>query len=144
MTNMEFLGKYISFLSRYCQMYLDSELQPYRIGSGQFYLLMPLFETDGIPQESLSQIIKVDKATVTRSLQKLIDEGYVYRERDEEDKRAYRVFLTEKGRTIQSDIIKIACGWEEILLSGFTVEERKIIANSFANMIENASRIMEK
>ncbi|MDD1730001.1 MAG: MarR family transcriptional regulator [Methanospirillum sp.] len=143
MNNNEFLGKIISFLYRYGKIYLDTELESYHIGSGQFYLLMPLFAQDGINQESLAQIIKVDKATVTRAIQKLVDEGYVFRQRDEEDRRAYRVFLTAKARVIEPEIRKIALGWEEILLSGLDADQKELIAHTFGDMIENVSHIME-
>lgn len=144
MNNNEFIGKIISFLYRYGKIYLDTELEPYHIGAGQFYLLMPLFEQDGINQESLAQTIKVDKATVTRALQKLVDEGYVIRQRDEKDRRAYRVFLTEKARVIEPDIMKIATGWEDILLSGLDTDHKELIVHAFGDMIGNVSHLMEK
>jgi len=140
MSDFEFIGKYISFLYRYELIYLDKELEPYNIKSGHFFVLMPLFKNDGINQESISQIIHVDKATVTRAIQKLIDEDYVYRERDEKDKRSYRVFITEKGKAIQPEIISIAQRWDDILLSQLVKDQRNMIKKSFDTMIENVSR----
>lgn len=140
MSNKEFLGKYIAFIYRDSQRYLDKELEKYRIGSSQFYILMPLFKADGVNQESISRSIKVDKASVTRSIKKLIDEGYVIRKNDEEDKRSYRVFLTEKARMIESEIFKIAMLWEEILLSGFDEEKQKLIADSLKEISGNVSQ----
>ena len=98
MSDTPFIGKLISFLYRYSQMYLDKELAPYHIGSGQFYILMPLYKNDGMNQESLSQSISIDKAAITRAIQKLMKEGYVIRQRNEEDRRSYHIFLTEKGK----------------------------------------------
>jgi len=144
MSNKEFIGKFVSFLYRYCQMYLDKELKPYNIGPGQFYLLMPLFKKDGVNQESLGLSINLDRANVTRAIQKLVKEGYVYRQRDDEDKRSHRIFLTEKGRAIEPGLKKIALEWENILLSSFDSDQRQTIVNSFEDMIQNVSRIMEK
>jgi len=140
MNNKEFIGKYIAFLHRDGKRFLENELEPYHIGSSQFYILMPLFKADGVNQESLSQSIKVDKAAITRAIQKLIDEGYVIRQKDEEDKRSYRVFLTKKARLIEPDIVKIAIQWEDILLSGFDTDHRNLIEDSFKEMINNVSR----
>lgn len=144
MSNREFIGKYIAFLYRYSQKNLDKKLEPYRIGSSQFYILMPLFKGDGINQESISQSIKVDKATITRAIQKLVDEGYVIRQRDEKDRRSYRVFLTEKGRMLEPDLNKIAQQWEDSLLSGFDMDQRTLILKSIDDMIKNASKMMEE
>lgn len=144
MSNRQFIGKFVSFLYRYSQMYLDKELKPYNIGSGQFYLLMPLFQKDGVNQESLVQSINLDKANVTRAVQKLVKEGYVFQQRDNEDRRSYRIFLTEKGRAIEPVLKKIALEWENILLSNFDSDQRQTIVNSFDDMIKNVSRIIEK
>lgn len=144
MSNKGFIGKFVSFLYRYNQIYLDKELKPYNIGPGQFYLLMPLFQKDGVNQESLGQSINLDRANVTRAIQKLVKEGYVYRQRDEKDKRSYRVFLTEKGKAIEPGLKKIALEWENILLSNFDPDQRQTIVNSFEDMIKNVSRTMVK
>jgi DNA-binding MarR family transcriptional regulator len=125
-------------------MYLDKELKPYNIGPGQFYLLMPLFQKDGVNQESLGQSINLDRANVTRSVQKLVTEGYVYQQRDDQDRRSQRIFLTEKGRAIEPGLKKIALEWDNILLSNFDSDQRQTITNSFENMIKNVSRIVEK
>jgi DNA-binding MarR family transcriptional regulator len=50
--------------------------------------------------------LKVSKATSARAIQSLEKEGYVYRERDENDLRAYRVYLTEKGKEMRDIILK--------------------------------------
>jgi DNA-binding MarR family transcriptional regulator len=144
MSNRQFIGKFVSFLYRYNQMYLDKELRPYNIGPGQFYLLMPLFQKDGVNQESLGQSINLDRANVTRAVQKLVKEGYVFQQRDTEDRRSYRIFLTEKGRAIEPGLKKIALEWENILLSNFNSNQTQTIVNSFEDMIKNVSRIKEK
>lgn len=139
MNNTEFIGKYISFLYREGQKYLDRELEPYKIGSGQFYILMPLFEADGVNQESLSRTIRIDKASVTRSMQKLTDEGYVVRKKDTADSRSYQVFLTPKGRLIKDEILRIAAGWEEIMLQNFDNEKSIQVLNFLKEMTESVS-----
>ncbi|MEL4304633.1 MarR family transcriptional regulator [Methanococcoides sp. LMO-2] len=142
MDDKEFIGKYISYLHRYAMIYLEKELKPYDIGSGQFSFLMHLYRMNGVNQESLSQSIKVDKATATRAIKRLVDEDYVFRQRDEEDRRSYRVFLTEKGRSIEPDMKKIAAEWQNVLLSDFDEGQRKDIMNSLETMFKNVSKLM--
>lgn len=143
MCGKEFIGKSISYLYRYEQIFnWKKKLQPYGIGSGQFPFLMRLYREDGINQESLSDYLKIDKGTTTRAIQKLVDEDYVFRQRDEKDKRSYRVFLTEKGKKLEPDMKKIVSDWEDILFSGFNDSQRREIKNSLGIMFENVSRIM--
>lgn len=138
--NMEFIGKAISFLYRYEQIFMGKKLEPYGIGSGQFPFLMRLYNEDGINQESLSDYLKIDKGTTARAIVKLVDEGYVFRKRDEKDRRACRIFLSEKGKKLEPDMKKIASEWEEILFFGFDDNQRREITNTLGIMFENVHR----
>jgi len=142
MCDKEFIGKVISFLDRYEQIYIGKKIEPYGIGSGQFPFLMRLYREDGINQESLSDYLKIDKGTTARAIQKLVDEGYVFRQRDEKDRRSYRIFLSEKAKKLEPDMKKIASEWEDILFSSFDDSHRKEITNSLEIMFENVLKIM--
>ncbi|MDD3246844.1 MAG: MarR family transcriptional regulator [Methanosarcina sp.] len=115
--------------------YMVKELETYRIGSGQFDFLMVLYHKDGISQESLAKILKVSKATSTRALQSLEKEGYVYRQRDENDHRAYKVYLTEKGKEIRDVVLEKLISFVDTLLSDFTPEEKEI----FRQLVQKAA-----
>lgn len=138
----EFIGKPISYLYRYEQIYIGKKIKPYGIGSGQFPFLMRLYHEDGINQENLSDYLKIDKGTTARAIQKLVDEGYVFRQRDEKDRRSYRIFLSEKAKKLESDMKKIASEWENILFSSFDDSQRKEVTNSLEIMFENVLKIM--
>lgn len=56
---------------------------------------------DKIPDptiSSLAEVMDVTKPTVTVTVQRLVKEGYVRKERSLEDRRVYYLHLTEKGR----------------------------------------------
>jgi DNA-binding MarR family transcriptional regulator len=139
METQESLGRLISCLYRYTHMYLSHELEQYNIGSGQFSFLMALYREDGVHQEDLAQSIKIDKATCTRAVKKLVKEGYITRKRDPEDKRAYRIFLTEKGKTMEPVLKHISETWKTILLTGFTEEEKGLVMDFLKRIVQNAS-----
>ncbi len=115
--------------------YMAKELEAYRVGSGQFEFLLILYHKDGISQETLAKILKVSKATSARAIQNLENEGYVYRQRDENDLRAYRIYLTEKGTEMRNIIFRKLNSFTDILFSDFTLEEKKI----FKLLIHKAS-----
>lgn len=115
--------------------YMVKEMEDYRIGSGQFDFLMVLYHKDGVSQESLAKILKVSKASSTRALQSLEKEGYVYRQRDENDHRAYKVYLTEKGKEIRDVVLEKLISFVDTLLSDFTPEEKEI----FRQLVQKAA-----
>jgi len=130
----EILGP-IAHIYRSHLAYMAKELEAYRVGSGQFEFLLILYHIDGVSQETLAKILKVSKATSTRAIQSLEKEGYVYRQRDESDLRAYRVYLTEKGKEMRDFILEKLTSFIDILFSDFTFEEKEI----FRLLIHKAS-----
>ncbi len=115
--------------------YMAKELEAYGVGSGQFEFLLVLYHKDGISQENLAKLLNVSKATSARAIQNLEKEGYVYRQRDENDLRAYRVYLTEKGKEMRDIIFNKLTSFIGILFSDFTPEEKEI----FRLLIHKAS-----
>lgn len=122
----EILGS-IAIIYRSHLACMAKELEAYRIGSGQFDFLMVLYRKDGISQEILAKALKVSKATSTRAIKNLEKEGYVYRQRDENDLRAYRVYLTEEGKEVRKVILEKLVFFADMLLSDFTLEERELL-----------------
>ena len=133
----EALGKYISILHRQGNAFLTRKYGKYNIGSGQYMFLIQLYANDGLNQEELSSRLNIDKGTTARAIKKLEDEGYVIRETDEEDKRAYKIFLTEKAKEIKEGFFEILGQWNYILTSGITEEEVQTVLNLMKKIADN-------
>lgn len=80
-------------------------------------------------------MLHYDRATITRSLNKLEDQGYVVRNRDPRDKRAYCVSLTEEGRKMGPKLMAIGKDLNDVLLRGFSDEEKTL----FLSLVEKAA-----
>jgi DNA-binding MarR family transcriptional regulator len=61
-------------------------------------ILLPLFEQDGLRMGELARRARLSKQTMTTMVRLLDRDGLVRRERDSDDARAYRVFLTARAR----------------------------------------------
>lgn len=133
----EALGKYISILYRQGNAFLTKKYSKYNIGSGQYMFLIQLYGKDGLSQEELSSRLNIDKGTTARAIKKLEDEGYIIREIDEDDKRAYKIFLTEKAKEIREGFFKILGDWNNILTSGLTAEEVEIVLKLMKKVANN-------
>lgn len=133
----EALGKYISILYRQGNAFLTKKYSKYNIGSGQYMFLIQLYANDGLSQEELSSRLNIDKGTTARAIKKLEDEGYIIREIDEDDKRAYKIFLTEKAKEIKKGFFEILRQWNDILTSGLNVEEVEIVLKLMKKISNN-------
>ncbi len=105
--------------------------------------MMSLLKKEGVRQEDLARKYKMDKATAARATKKLESTGYVYRQQGPEDKRAYRVFVTEKGRSLEEKMMKIALKWDTTVFSGFSKEEKQLQTAFLERMEQNVSGIYE-
>ena len=131
-------NRFISIIGRFGQIYFDRELRPMNIGAGQIRIIRALAIKDGINQERIRLFFHLDKATVAKTIKPLIREGYITREKNPEDKRAYRIFLTDKGQSIMPALKQTVRRWADILTDGFTEEETQSINDLLFRMSENA------
>ena len=137
MKQQESIGKWLSATHRYMKIYIDNEFKKYNIGSGQFQVLIILDKNDKINQESISKILNLDKANVTRAVNKLEKEGYVRREIDTHDHRAYILHLTQKGKNLVPKIRKSLTKLSSKLLSDFSGQEKDMTLNLLKRMYQN-------
>ena len=67
------------------------------VGGMKWFLLTVLGRRDGLSQGEFTQEYEMDPSRVTRTAQSLEADGLIRRERDPEDNRVMRMYLTEKG-----------------------------------------------
>ncbi|AYE34407.1 MarR family winged helix-turn-helix transcriptional regulator [Clostridium septicum] len=123
----EAIGKYISEIYRNSCRFFSKEFLKLNLGVGQYIFLIQLYKRDGINQEELSELLKIDKANTARAIKRLEEEGYVIRIRCKEDKRAYNVFLTDKALDIKEEFFGILQSWENNITQPLTEEEIIIV-----------------
>jgi DNA-binding MarR family transcriptional regulator len=140
MEQHESLGRIIACLHRQARSHFEKKLAPFHLGSGTLPVLMTLLRHDGMNQQELSERLHVDKATTTRAITKLVKEDYVTRATDLQDHRAYRLFVTKKARKTAPQIQKVLSSWTEILVEGFTPEEKKTTLLLLQRLRDNALR----
>ena len=133
----ESIGKWISTLYRYMQIYINKEFEQYKIGSGQFHVLLVLSRYDGINQESIAKTLHLDKATIARAVNKLIKVGYIKRAKDQKDHRAYILHLTKSGAQVVPKIRKSLAKLSMILLSDFSEKEKDLAFELLKKMYNN-------
>lgn len=138
MTKHESIGRMMGCLHRHSRMYFHRAFAEWDIGSGSHPFLMILWHQDGLTQKELTEMLHLDKANTARALARLMDLGYVTKKRDEEDQRAYRIYLTERGRELVPRMKKVMRRWTDVLTSGLSEEEKKETMRLLSKMADNA------
>lgn len=138
------LEKLISLLFRYFQIYAAGEFEPYNIGKGQALFLFALYQQDGLTQEKLAASLNIDKSTTARAISKLEKAGYVMREKNKDDLRANRIFLTPRAKELKPRFQAILRRWTEILSAGMSEEEIAAVMGLLTRMFQNAIEYIHK
>lgn len=106
----------------------DNELYSFGITSTEMRILMVLylFHPEGCAQDKIVSQLNIDRSNVGRSLKKLERLYYIQREKNENDGRAFKVSLTDRGREIRNQILKIKNNIKKIFLKRFSDQEQDI------------------
>ncbi|MEL6635185.1 MAG: MarR family transcriptional regulator [Bacteroidota bacterium] len=100
-------------------------------------ILVHLWRQDGRSQRELADLVFKDKATITRAIAHLEKLNAVIRIPDNDDKRQNRVYLTHKGRSLQSVLFPIAQSVVEMGTRGISAEEIAICRSVLQRINEN-------
>jgi len=127
----------VGALARAIQSVNDIRFRKLKLQRGQFIFLTRICEYPGINMIELSNILRVDKATTTKAVQKLMEEDYVLRERDEQDRRMWRLSPAAKAGDIYPLLIDEENRNLEVCFRNFTQEERESAYTLLRRMREN-------
>lgn len=111
------------------------DLTPY-----QFHILYMLWEEEGLFLTQLKQGSIVDSPTVTRNVDFLEKRGYVVRKADGEDRRKTRLYLTERGKTAQKDLMPVQIRHYERSREGIDESEIAVLHRIAGRVRENLER----
>lgn len=101
-------------------------------------ILTALYENNGkITMKQIAQIIGKDKSTVTPLVNKLVDLGYIKKEKKELDKRVTYIILTERGKEIEAKFNAISREVSMTAYRGFSAEEKEIFLNLLKKLNNN-------
>ncbi|MDY8108778.1 MarR family winged helix-turn-helix transcriptional regulator [Fulvimarina sp. 2208YS6-2-32] len=78
----------------------DEALRPAGLKSGQFSLLISLNRPEPPTLGSVARLLAMDRTTLTANLKPLERDGLLTLVRDETDRRARRLVLTDRGRAV--------------------------------------------
>ncbi|WP_315080949.1 MarR family transcriptional regulator [uncultured Clostridium sp.] len=130
-------ARYISQLYRKSTIFINREVAKYDIRSGQLMFLMTLYNQDGKNQEEMSEKLKIDKGTTARALKKLEEQDFITRVKDTDDKRANRIYLTEKSKEVKADVYNVFEDWNKKISESLTNEEEEELKKLLEKVCKN-------
>lgn len=138
--NFPELGRCISILDRLMKMYYDRGLADFEIGWGQQFYVEYISDHPGASAQEMVEYIRVDKATLTKSIKKLAEIGYIEIVSDRKDKRVKHLYLTAKSAPAVKRIKEIHLEFYSALCGSLSPQEISLCEQTMKQMMENINQ----
>ncbi|WP_010621579.1 MarR family winged helix-turn-helix transcriptional regulator [Paucilactobacillus suebicus] len=137
---MENVLRSIGTIARALDSIANIEFRPLNLARGQYLYLVRICETPGIIQEQLVHELKVDRATVARSVKKLVDHGLVKKEVDKNNRKINHLLPTHQGMRVYPTIKKENEYSTTMSVQGLSTDEVEELARLLDKMSVNVGR----
>jgi DNA-binding MarR family transcriptional regulator len=105
----------------------------------QWSVLAHLFRADGMQQKELAEQMDITAITLTGLLDRMERDGWVERRADAGDRRAKRIFLTEKVAPVMKELRTMAREVRTSALQGLSETEQQALMNLLLRVRGNLS-----
>jgi len=133
----------VGMIARALDSISNIEFKEFDLTKGQYLYVVRICENPGIIQEQLLDMIKVDRSTATRALQKLEANGFIKKETDPDNKKNKKLFPTEKGETVYPFIKSENVYSGQVALQGFSEDEKEIAFDLLQRIRKNVEKDWE-
>lgn len=135
------LGRSLGFLagqlSKSMTAQFNDALAEHGLTTTQWGVLACLWHEDGLTQTELSRRTSIDTATLAEMLKRMTARGLVRRERDPNNNRFQRVYLTSLDSDLRDASAASAAGINERALVNFSPTDRKQLIALLGRAIAN-------
>ena len=138
MSEKNYLSLDSSILYRCNQKYFDKLLSEHELGYTHMLLLTEIYENEGISMNELAYRGVFDKGTITKSIQRLEQLGYVTITSKQEDKRSKLLYTSKKAQELMPRLYQLRSEWNSYLSADLNSDELEIYNNAQAKLIEKA------
>lgn len=132
-----FILRETGMLARCIQSISDINFKELHLQKGQYIYLTRICENPGISLIDLSTMLKVDKSSATKAIHKLEEAGYISKQRDDSDKRLWRLYPESTGLKVYEAVIGEENRNISICFENFSDEEKALALSVVSRMREN-------
>lgn len=134
----------LSDTARLLRKVFDARVRQLGMTSTQARLLLILSLSEGENQVFYSDRLEVEPISLTRLIDRMEESQLIERRRDPADRRAWRLYLTERSRLVIDQVKGSLAGLEDEMLAGFNPAQRENLAQMLEAIRENfgAARLL--
>ena len=139
--NEYFLDRSLGFLlgdsSRLLRKRFDRLARSFGMTRAQWGVIAVLRRDEGINQTAMADIMDIEPITLGRHIDRLEEAGWVERRPDPDDRRAWRIFLTDKVQPVLEEMENIAIEVRNDAMVDFSSMERERFIDNLIRVKSN-------
>ena len=137
-------GFLVHDVSRMRRTLMDHYMKPLGITRSQWSILSTLSRggNDGLMQVDLARLLEVGKVSIGGLIDRLEATGHVERRPDKSDRRAKRVFITEQGFDMLSQMIEVSTELNGYILAGVTPDDVATTERALVQVKDNIRKLI--
>lgn len=133
------IGVLVSDAARLLRRRFDARARTIGVSRAQWQVLIALARSEGINQAALAERLEVETITVARMVDRLQEAGLVERRADPADRRAWRLFLTDRAHPILAELQAVAAEVRAEMLAGLDAAEQTLLQALLLRLRANLS-----
>jgi len=134
-------GFLLNDVARLMRTVYDRRVKSLGLTRSQWWVLNHLFRGDGVTQTELAETLEIEKPTLGRLLDRLEAKGWVRREDDATDRRAWRVYLTDEVGPAMRELRAVAAELRRDALAGLSAAERERFVDTLLAIKSNLAKM---
>jgi len=133
------VGYRIKLVSQLMARKLQERLEPFGLTPFHWVVLCCLWDEDGLPTSSIGEKLQQVGGTLTGVLDRMEERGLIRRERDIDDRRIWRIWLTEEGKRLETVLPPIGVEIREQTMKGISPAQQELFSQLVDQAIANLS-----
>ncbi|MEM7250630.1 MAG: MarR family transcriptional regulator [Pseudomonadota bacterium] len=126
-------------ISRMLRKRFDRRARDLGLTKSQWIVLAHLARHEGIHQSGLAEILEIEPITLARHLDRLQETGWIERQSDPNDRRAWKLHMTDKAGPILHELAVLVDETMEEALTGLSDDERSVLFEMLQTVRGNLS-----
>jgi DNA-binding MarR family transcriptional regulator len=131
---------FVRYANQLFEKKLQQRLVPFDISFGHWSILRVLWHTDGITQKEISIQTGLKEPTIHTALKALEIKGIIERKKGQKNLKNWYVYLTTKGKELESKLLPLAIEANKNAMRGISAEDIEITRKVLYQVIENLEK----
>lgn len=117
--------------------FVKNQLEPFNLAPEQNLLMMLLWKQEGICPNEFAKQLNKDKASIARMISSLESKGFIRRVDNPNDRRTFKVFLTDEGRSLREFVIPVLQSTHMTATASLSNGEQNELKRLLSKVVEN-------